>query len=65
MENTIPDLEAKCDHCKGEFREPDKPWEECRKCAGTGLMLTDAGQKVLALVRRRLEVTASANVTVR
>jgi DnaJ-class molecular chaperone len=47
----LPELETKCPQCNGRGR-----WGSdgtCDLCDGTGYQLTDAGDKVLRLIRRR------------
>ncbi len=56
-ELTPPELEAACGACGGRGRDRDESaggWYYCPWCNGSGLALTEFGEKVMAMVRRHL-----------
>jgi RecJ-like exonuclease len=52
-ENELPELETVCRKCGGQGRGGVGVTEACGLCDGSGYELTEFGEKVLSLVRRR------------
>jgi hypothetical protein len=48
----LPDLETRCDSCEGRGGEEERGrWCPCPTCDGTGYIPTEAGKRILAIVR--------------
>jgi DnaJ-class molecular chaperone len=47
-------LDQVCDNCNGDGgrKGGDRDWTPCRRCNGTGYMLTELGEKIIEFVRR-------------
>lgn len=59
----LPELECTCQGCQGEkaFYDSEKDCiVDCETCGGTGLIPTEAGKRVLALIRHNTRLTVSA-----
>lgn len=59
----LPVLQVKCQRCEGAGALRDGsmcPWADCYQCDGAGFIPTEAGKKVLALVRRHFRAMLTA-----
>lgn len=52
----LPELETLCKFCKGRGGETERrEWHKCGVCKGTGYVPTEAGKRLLDLVRHNLQ----------
>ena len=70
MKDEFTDLETKCPYCNGKGGAHDRDseredgWLDCFNCKGSGFVPTEAGVRILALIRHNSRVKISAELTV-
>lgn len=59
QEISLPILEVVCDRCRGEGGYQEySGWVDCCYCGGAGYIPTDAGEKILALIRHNIKLNS-------
>lgn len=59
MNTTMTDaeIEIRCPQCDGKRRSCVEDDGVCGLCDGTGMVLTELGEKIVALIQRRFHVS--------
>ena len=67
MNDEIPNLEDKCQECNGSRgnHDPEHGWIDCYKCNGAGFIPTEAGARIIALIRHNSRMKISAQTVIR